>query len=75
MRLVSAFIDKADDSGVFAELTLKTGVEPQQVLDALVRGGARLRRFERIEPSLHRIFLDRAGTSAHADRREEPAHA
>jgi hypothetical protein len=27
----------------------------------LVRSGARLRRFERIEPSLHRIFLDKVG--------------
>jgi ABC-2 type transport system ATP-binding protein len=74
MRLAAPFVAKADDSGVFAELTLKEGAEPQQVLDALVRGGVRLRRFEQIEPSLHRIFLDKAGDAAHADKREA-AHA
>jgi ABC-2 type transport system ATP-binding protein len=75
LRLVDAYVAKADDSGVFAELTLRDGVQPHQVLDALVRGGVRLRRFEQIEPSLHRIFLDRAGDAVHAERREEPAHA
>jgi ABC-2 type transport system ATP-binding protein len=70
MRLVQGLIAKADDSGMFAELTLRDGVEPQQLLDVLVREGVRLRRFERIEASLNRIFLDRAGDAAHADRRE-----
>jgi hypothetical protein len=35
----------------------------------------RLRRFERIEPSLHRIFLDKAGASAAEPERREVARA
>ncbi len=70
MRLAAPFVAAADDSGVFAELTLREGAEPQQLLETLVRGGVKLRRFERIEPSLQRIFLDRAGAAARADKRE-----
>ena len=61
---VGPLVAKADDYGVYAELALRAGVEPQAVLEQLVRSGARLRRFERIEPSLHRIFLDKAGPDA-----------
>jgi ABC-2 type transport system ATP-binding protein len=75
MRIAAPFVTAADDSGVFAELTLRDGTEPQRLLEALVGGGVRLRRFERIEPSLHRIFLDRAGAAARADRREDASHA
>ncbi len=70
LKLVEDLVAKKDDSGVFAELLLKDGVEPQQLLDRLVPAKIRLRRFERVEPSLHRIFLDKAGDAAHADRTE-----
>ncbi len=70
-----SLVEKADDYGVYAELALKEGVSPQTVLERLVRSGARLRRFERIEPSLHRIFLDKAGPGAADDLKKEPAHA
>ncbi len=70
MKLVEDLVAKKDDSGVFAELLLKDGVEPQELLDRLVPAKIRLRRFERVEPSLHRIFLDKAGDAAHADRTE-----
>ena len=75
MRIAAPFVTAADDSGVFAELTLRDGTDPQQLLEALVQGGVRLRRFERIEPSLHRIFLDKAGAAAGVERREESSHA
>lgn len=74
MRLLADLVAKKDDSGVFAELMLKDNVEPQQLLERLVREGIKLRRFERVEPSLHRIFLDKAGDAAHADR-TEASHA
>jgi ABC-2 type transport system ATP-binding protein len=74
MRGIADLVAAADDSGVFAELKLKDGADPQVVLERLLRQGVRLRRFERIEPSLHRIFLDKAGPDAAADRREV-AHA
>jgi ABC-2 type transport system ATP-binding protein len=64
-------VAKADDYGPFAELALADGAEPQELLERLVRSGARLRRFERVEPSLHRIFLDKVG----AAQAEEVARA
>ncbi|MDO8666163.1 MAG: ATP-binding cassette domain-containing protein [Gemmatimonadales bacterium] len=72
---VSHLVAKADDYGVYAELALRDGVDPQALLEQLMRSGARLRRFERVEPSLHRIFLDKAGPDAAAESQQEPAHA
>ncbi|MDP3775923.1 MAG: ATP-binding cassette domain-containing protein [Gemmatimonadales bacterium] len=72
---VSGLVAKADDYGVYAELALRDGVDPQALLEQLMRSGARLRRFERVEPSLHRIFLDKAGPDAAAESQQEPAHA
>jgi ABC-2 type transport system ATP-binding protein len=54
-------VAKADDYGPYAEIAMAEGAEPQQLLERLVQSGARLRRFEHIEPSLHRIFLDKVG--------------
>ena len=65
-----SLVAKADDYGGYAELALADGVEPQMVLERLVRSTARLRRFEHIEPSLNRIFLDKVGA---AGAQGEPA--
>jgi ABC-2 type transport system ATP-binding protein len=65
-----SLVAKADDYGPYAELALAAGVEPQRLLERLVQTGAPLRRFEHIEPSLHRIFLDKVG----AGESEEVAH-
>jgi ABC-2 type transport system ATP-binding protein len=75
MRSIGDLVAVADDSGVFAELRLRDGTDPQQVLERLLRQGVRLRRFERIEPSLHRIFLDKAGPEAAEPERQEVANA
>jgi ABC-2 type transport system ATP-binding protein len=76
MRVVSDLVATADDSGVAAELTLRPGADPQQILERLMREHIRLRRFERVEPSLHRIFLDLAGPDAVTpERRDEVSHA
>jgi len=74
MAAVGDLVAAADDSGVSAELTLRDGADPQAVLERLMRANVRVRRFERIEPSLQRIFLDKAGPEAAAERREA-AHA
>ncbi|HXY68421.1 MAG TPA: ATP-binding cassette domain-containing protein [Gemmatimonadales bacterium] len=74
MAAVSDLVAAADDSGMSAELKLKDGVDPQTVLERLMGTHARLRRFERIEPSLNRIFLDKAGPEAVAPA-AEVAHA
>ncbi len=75
MRSITDLVAVADDSGVFAELRLRDGTDPQRVLERLLQQGVRLRRFERIEPSLHRIFLDKAGPEAAEPERREVAGA
>jgi ABC-2 type transport system ATP-binding protein len=75
MAAVGDLVAAADDSGVFAELKLKPGVDPQTVLERLMGTRARIRRFERIEPSLNRIFLDKAGPDAAAAKAPEATHA
>ena len=50
MRTVADLVAAADDSGISAELKLRDGVDPQAVLERLMREHLRLRRFERIEP-------------------------
>ena len=75
LAAVTSLVAKTDDYGVYAELALVEGVDPQSVLEQLLRSGVRLRRFERIEPSLHRIFIDKAGPDAAAETQKEPAHA
>jgi ABC-2 type transport system ATP-binding protein len=75
MTAVADLVAAADDSGVFAELKLREGVDPQLVLERLMKTGARIRRFERIEPSLNRIFLDKAGPDAAEATTPEVAHA
>jgi len=75
MRSIAEFVETADDSGVSAELRLRSGVDPQQVLERLMQQRIRLRRFERIEPSLHRIFLDKAGPEAAEPERREAVNA
>jgi len=75
MAAVGDLVAAADDSGVFAELKLKPGVEPQTVLERLMGTRVRIRRFERIEPSLNRIFLDKAGPDAATEAAPGVAHA
>jgi ABC-2 type transport system ATP-binding protein len=43
------------------EVMLRSGQEPQRLLEALLGTGVGVRRFEVIEPSLERIFLERVG--------------
>jgi ABC-2 type transport system ATP-binding protein len=44
-----------------AELKLKPGGDPQEILKAAVQSGAQITRFELIEPSLNDIFVERTG--------------
>jgi len=75
MAALGDLVAAADDSGVFAELKLKPGVEPQAVLERLMGTRVRIRRFERIEPSLNRIFLDKAGPDAASEAAPGVTHA
>jgi ABC-2 type transport system ATP-binding protein len=56
-----SLVAKADDYGPYAEVAMAERADPQRLLERLVQAGVRLRRFEHIEPSLHRIFLDKVG--------------
>jgi len=49
------------DHGRRAEVRLREGADPQEVLRAAVSAGARVEKFEIAEPSLREIFLERAG--------------
>ncbi|HUL49724.1 MAG TPA: ATP-binding cassette domain-containing protein [Gemmatimonadales bacterium] len=60
-------VSKVDDYGQYAELELVPGADPQELLRALVRSGARLSRFQLVEPSLHKIFVDLVGDAAEPD--------
>lgn len=65
-RLVS----KVDDYGQYAEVELPSGTDPQELLRELVRSGVRLARFELVEPSLHKVFIDLVGRDAAAQGAE-----
>ncbi|REJ78197.1 MAG: ATP-binding cassette domain-containing protein [Acidobacteria bacterium] len=54
-ELVSGVIDHADEQEVF----LAKGKDPQELLHKLIGSGARITRFEMIEPSLNDIFIDK----------------
>jgi ABC-2 type transport system ATP-binding protein len=53
-------IEAAED-GREIEIALAEGADPQALLAELVRGGARIQRFERVQPTLRQVFLERAG--------------
>ena len=49
------------DHGQYVEVQLREGADPQELLQRAVSAGARISRFELVEPSLREIFLERAG--------------
>ena len=66
------FVKRVDDYGQYAELELAAGADAQQILQRLVASGARLSRFELMEPSLNKIFIDLVGPeAARAEARPE----
>jgi ABC-2 type transport system ATP-binding protein len=48
----------------FSEVVLAGGADAQQLLRRLLDAGARVSKFERIEPSLHDIFIEKVGEGA-----------
>ncbi len=47
--------------GDFVEVMLAEGADAQELLQRLIESGARVTRFEEVEPSLHDIFLQKIG--------------
>ena len=61
-----SLVKRIDDSNRYYELELTPGADSHALLRRLVEAGAPIRRFERVQPSLHQIFLDRVGAGARA---------
>jgi ABC-2 type transport system ATP-binding protein len=57
----STLVRRADDHTRYYEIELQEGADSQELLRRVVSSGARVNRFELIQPSLHQIFLERVG--------------
>jgi ABC-2 type transport system ATP-binding protein len=56
-------VARLDDSNRYLEIELASESGAQALLLALVAAGAVIERFERVRPSLHRIFLEKVGAT------------
>ncbi|MES3035198.1 MAG: ATP-binding cassette domain-containing protein [Gemmatimonadota bacterium] len=59
----TSLVTSFDDQNRFLELELAPGANSGQLLQRLVSAGASLQRFERVQPSLHQIFLEKVGAT------------
>ena len=58
-----ALVARVDDSSRYFEVELAPGGDAQVLLRRLVAAGASIDRFERVQPSLHQIFLQKVGAT------------
>jgi ABC-2 type transport system ATP-binding protein len=58
-----SLVHSIDDSNRTVEIELTPGASPQLLLRRLIDAGAIVERFELVQPSLHRIFIDTVGAS------------
>ena len=56
-------VSRMDDSSRFFEIELTDGADAQLLLRRLMDAGASIERFERVQPSLHQIFLQQVGAT------------
>lgn len=56
-------VSAVDDNVNQVEVTLAADVSTQQLLERLVAARVSIARFDRLEPSLHQVFLDRVGAT------------
>jgi ABC-2 type transport system ATP-binding protein len=68
-----ALVEKVDDYGASAEVSMAMGVDPQRLLEALVNADVGLSRFEVVEPSLQSIFIAKVGDAVHVPANAEAA--
>jgi ABC-2 type transport system ATP-binding protein len=59
-----ALVQRVDGSNLTVELELAPHANAQLLLRRLMDAGAVVERFELVQPSLHRIFLDKVGAAA-----------
>ncbi len=62
---LTGLIENVNRYGAVVEVKLKPQADPQEILKAAVAGGARLSRFELMEPPLNDIFIEKV-SEAHA---------
>ncbi|MDT8370242.1 MAG: ATP-binding cassette domain-containing protein [Longimicrobiales bacterium] len=60
--LATPEVATATRAGEGWRLTLAPGIDPQRILARAVEAGVEMRRFERVEPRLHEIFVRHART-------------
>jgi ABC-2 type transport system ATP-binding protein len=58
-----ALVERVDDHSRYFEVELTATGDAQLLLQRLVATGAAIQRFERVQPSLHQIFLQRVGAT------------
>ncbi|MHB1297057.1 MAG: ABC transporter ATP-binding protein [Gemmatimonadaceae bacterium] len=58
-----ALVARMDENNRFYEIELAATGDSQVLLRRLIEAGASVRRFERVQPSLHQIFLQRVGAT------------
>ncbi len=58
-----SLVGRMDDSSRYFEIELAPGADAQLLLRRLVAAGAAIERFERVQPSLHQIFLQKVGAT------------
>ena len=58
-----ALVERVDDHSRYFEVELTPTGDAQLLLQRLVAAGAAIQRFERVQPSLHQIFLQRVGAT------------
>jgi len=56
-------VERVDDQNRFLEIELTARGDAQQLLRRIIETGATVQRFERVQPSLHQIFLQRVGAT------------
>jgi ABC-2 type transport system ATP-binding protein len=68
-------VTRIDDSNQVIELDLAPAADPQRLLRALIDAGAVVQRFELVQPSLHRVFVDRVSALSPNGEAMEAVHA
>jgi len=58
-----ALVERLDDHSRYFEVELHPTADAQALLQRLIAAGATIQRFEKVQPSLHQIFLQRVGAT------------
>ena len=58
-----SLVARADDQNRFYEIELAPGADAQVLLRRVIETGAPVHRFELVQPSLHKIFLEKVGAT------------